>query len=220
MKENCMVWLASYPRSGNTLLRTVLWQCFGLKSGSVYSGDLGGNEALESYVGHVEQGADGSIHFPVGNRNMPMVKTHGNPPDKSPAIYVVRDGRAACASLWSFYNDEVSLADMVEGRHRFGGWSNHLMAWEPWARPDTLLLRYEDLVADLPLVLQQISDFLARDILRDHIPERAEIAEVDGKWVKNSLEHESALQGEWLDRFNTLNRPMLERLGYPVHSNN
>ncbi len=27
-----IVWLASYPRSGNTLLRTVLSECFGLRS--------------------------------------------------------------------------------------------------------------------------------------------------------------------------------------------
>ena len=33
--------LSSYPRSGNTFLRTVLYQCFNLKSGSVYGDDLG-----------------------------------------------------------------------------------------------------------------------------------------------------------------------------------
>jgi hypothetical protein len=31
-----VTWLASYPRSGNTLLRTILKQCFGLSSQSVY----------------------------------------------------------------------------------------------------------------------------------------------------------------------------------------
>jgi hypothetical protein len=31
-----LVYLASYPRSGNTLLRMILWQCFGLKTVSQY----------------------------------------------------------------------------------------------------------------------------------------------------------------------------------------
>jgi len=31
-----MIWLASYPRSGNTLLRVILKHCFGLSSQSVY----------------------------------------------------------------------------------------------------------------------------------------------------------------------------------------
>jgi len=33
------VWLASYPRSGNTYLRAILWTCFGLRSASVYADD-------------------------------------------------------------------------------------------------------------------------------------------------------------------------------------
>ena len=36
--------LSSYPRSGNTLLRTVLYQCFNLKSRSVYGNDLVGKK--------------------------------------------------------------------------------------------------------------------------------------------------------------------------------
>ena len=35
-----MIWIASYPRSGNTFLRTILWHCFGLKSASIYPQDL------------------------------------------------------------------------------------------------------------------------------------------------------------------------------------
>ena len=38
------LFLSSYPRSGNTFLRTVLYQCFNLKSRSVYGKDLGGKK--------------------------------------------------------------------------------------------------------------------------------------------------------------------------------
>ena len=52
-----IVWVASYPRSGNTMLRTVLWHCLGLRTASVYPNDLGGNKDLEDYVGHIERNA-------------------------------------------------------------------------------------------------------------------------------------------------------------------
>ena len=67
------IWLASYPRSGNTLVRTILYQCMDLKTGSVYSNDLGGNSNLESYVGHIEQSEDRSMAFPEGS--LPIIKT-------------------------------------------------------------------------------------------------------------------------------------------------
>ena len=87
------IYLASYPRSGNTFLRMVLLNCFGLKTGSIYPADLGRNQALERFVGHIEHDAFGDIAFPQGN--LPLLKTHELPRDDLPAIYIVRDGRAA-----------------------------------------------------------------------------------------------------------------------------
>lgn len=214
MKQNSLVWLASYPRSGNTLLRTVLWHCFGLKSGSVYANDLGGNRQLEAYVGHIERAPDGRLHFPASNGQLPLLKTHGYPNDNSPAIYVIRDGRAACVSLWAFYDKKLSLEDIVEGRHRFGTWTQHVDAWQPWNRPDTLLLRYEDLAGHLPVALRQISGFLQRDILCEQIPDRKTIAEADGQWVKTASDWQSVLSGDLLQRFNQINRNNLVRAGY------
>ena len=59
-----VVWLASYPRSGNTFLRTILWHCFGLRSASVYPKDLGGNRALEAVI----EGRHRFGTWPVGGR--------------------------------------------------------------------------------------------------------------------------------------------------------
>lgn len=107
MTESNVIWLASYPRSGNTLLRTILWQCFGLPSGSVYPDDLGGNRALADYVGHIERGPNRETTFPVGS--IPMMKTHEFPKDRGHAIYVIRDGRDVIVSLWKFYKGEASM---------------------------------------------------------------------------------------------------------------
>jgi hypothetical protein len=55
------IFLASYPRSGNTYLRTILNHCFDLKSASIYPNDLGGNATLEKFVGHIEHIQNGKI---------------------------------------------------------------------------------------------------------------------------------------------------------------
>lgn len=206
------IWLASYPRSGNTLLRTVLWQCFGLRSASIYPNDLGGNSELEKYVGHIEHGPNGQILFPEGG--LPLVKTHGPPTDDDPAIYVVRDGRSAIVSLWQFYSQQLPLEAVVAGEHRFGTWANHLAAWRPWERRDTLLVKYEEILADLPATLAAISAFLNRDVLADRIADRDHIAGVDGRWVRSKSQHKPEISGALLERFTELNGELMRKIGY------
>lgn len=206
------IWLASFPRSGNTFLRTILWHCFRLKSGSVYPNDLGGNKELEKYVGHIEQGPLGEISF---DKNcIPLVKTHELPTDYNPAIYVVRDGRAACISLWHFYHESIPLSAVIEGQHRFGKWSDHVHAWNPHKRPNTLLLKYEEMRSDLPVTLKKISKFLKTKVHKNNVPDRATIASIDGRWVKNRTTWRTEFPQDLLDRFNEKNKVMLEEMGY------
>ncbi len=213
MSKPGIIWIASYPRSGNTLLRTVLWHCFGLRSGSVYPDDFGGRKALEEYVGHIELGPDRRITFPDGG--LPLVKTHEYPIDDDPAIYVVRDGRAASVSLWEFYRRSMSLEAVIRGQHRFGTWSAHLAAWKPWERPDTLLLKYEDIMGDLAAVLDRIATFIGRDPVSTRIPDRRTLATADGRWVRNESDWLSKIADEPLELCDEVNREMLHRMGYP-----
>ena len=212
MNNTKIVWLASYPRSGNTFLRTILWHCFGQKSASVYPNDLGGNIRLEEYVGHIEKGKNVPLQFP--ENNIPLVKTHELARDENPAIYVIRDGRAACVSLWKFYNGSLPLKAVIEGQHRFGTWSSHVQSWNPWDRPDTLLLEYEQMKDNLPAVLNEISDFLKRDIISQSIPDRNTIAGVDGRWVKKKKGWRAELSGDLLRNFNQVNKHTLIKAGY------
>jgi hypothetical protein len=206
------IWLASYPRSGNTLLRTVLWQCFGLRSASIYPNDLGGNTELENYVGHIEHGPDGKIFFPEDG--LPLIKTHGPPTDDEPSIYIVRDGRAASISLWQFYHEELPLNAVIAGQHRFGTWANHLAVWRPWERHNTLLIKYEEIIGNLPGILEDISAFLSRDILADRIADRDAIVSVDGRWVRSKSDQKPEISGVLLERFNEINGEMMQRMGY------
>lgn len=206
------VWLASYPRSGNTFLRTILWHCFDLPSASVYPNDLKGNKDLEEYVGHIEQGPNGEI--PFLENCIPLIKTHKHPTNDYPAIYVVRDGRAASVSLWKFYDWDLSLDAVIEGRHKYGTWSSHVHSWSPDTRPHTLLLKYEDMVSDLPATLNRISFFLERDILKKKIPKRETIAGADGRWVKKKSDWRTEISDELMERFTEINGEMLKRMGY------
>ena len=204
------LFLSSYPRSGNTLLRTVLYQCFNLKSGSVYGNEFHGNIELENYIGYIEHNEDSSITFPEGQ--LPIIKTHEENIPNSPAIYVIRDGRAATVSLWEFYGRETSISDIIEGNYRFGKWSDHINSWDPISRPNTLLLKYEDILTNLDSVLFKLGVFLNQDILNHKLPPRETIA--DGRWVRKKTNWESELTGENLDRFNELNKTFLKQFGY------
>jgi len=208
-----MIWLASYPRSGNTLLRTILWQCFGLRSSSIYPNDLGGNKALEDFVGHCEREADADNR--ATDCDISLIKTHELLPDDSQAIYVVRDGRAASVSLQHFYADTLTLEAVINGRHRFGTWSAHVESWHPWDRPNTLLLKYEDLSSDLSYTLSCISDFIQREPSHRQLPERDTIAGVDGRWVRHRTRWQDSFPDDLLGRFNALNEQTLKKVGYP-----
>ena len=211
MPTSNLLWLASYPRSGNTLLRTILWQCFDCVA-SAYPDDLGGNKALEDYVGHIEHDSSGRIFFP---KNAPHpVTTHQYPGGRERAIYVIRDGRAVVISLWNFYHRVCSLDDIIEGRIGFGTWSAHMRAWDPLRRPGTLLLRYEDMLEDLPRVLICIHEFLRRPILSTRIPDRSLIAGSDGRWVRPEDSLREGLSPAQLERFMEINGETMAAYGY------
>lgn len=202
------VWLASIPRSGNTLLRCILHHCFGLPSTSVYgAGDLGHNRELERHAGHFVKGSPP----PEFTRDKPLlVKTHRWPSDARPAIYVVRDGRAATVSLWEFKRPKRQLREVIVGPPRT--WASHLAAWRPWERPDTLLLRYEDMVAQRAAVLARISAFLDAPVLSHDLPDRAELAAVGDRWIRAYGDWRCKMDEEDLRLFNALNGDMM---GWP-----
>ena len=161
-----LTWLASYPRSGNTLLRLVLNRCFGLSNQSIYNDREFDDPALQTLIGHEAVGDDaqGFVRAAQSSGKSLFVKTHELPgEDGHPAITMVRDGRAALVSRWHYARDllgqDVSLADMITGQGS-QSWSNHVTAWALSRRPDTLVLRYEELAAGAPAVLDAIARFV------------------------------------------------------------
>ena len=207
-----ITWLASYPRSGNTYLRTILFNCFGIKTASIYSNDLGGNKILENFVGHIEHNQNKTITFEKGS--IPIIKTHKLNQDENRSIYIIRDGRAASVSLWNFYGKKISIKDIILGNHRFGTWKDHLISWNPLKRPNTLLIKYEDILCNFEYVLNSIETFLEIKVLSKKLPSRDTVALFDGRWVRSKTDWKEKISGEELNLFNKINYPFLKEFGY------
>tara|TARA_Y100001968_G_scaffold311311_1_gene333231 strand:- start:593 stop:1165 length:573 start_codon:yes stop_codon:yes gene_type:complete len=189
-----------------------LFKCFGIKTGSLAANDLGGNKKLEDYVGHTEQNKNRSITFPKGS--IPIIKTHKWNLDKNRSIYLIRDGRASLISLWYFYGQRIPVKDFILGNTKFGKWKDHLNSWNPLKRPDTLLIKYEDMVNDFESVLSPISIFIEKDIISRKIPSREKIALCDGRWVRTKTDWKDKISSEDLNLFNEINYHTLKEFGY------
>jgi glycosyltransferase involved in cell wall biosynthesis len=148
-----MIWLASYPRSGNTFLRNVLQRAYGVRSGTFHA----------------------ETDYPVDEEyaNYSIVKTHLLPGElvpndcDIPAIYLVRDGRDCAVSLARYRQQlldptsdfEANLAEAIDAADGsyFGGWSKHVLQWTERA---SLVIRFEDLIRDPISCTEQFRPFL------------------------------------------------------------
>jgi glycosyltransferase involved in cell wall biosynthesis len=166
-----IIWLASYPRSGNTLLRTVLKQTMNLGSYSdeTYQSALGFNDFIKESFGYLSypQSWESFYEEASSSSDIFLVKTHHLPRDGQPAIYVVRDGRAATESYAAFHKsfttdgqNKHSILDLMLGDDYYGDWSNHFNAWNSRDNGELLLVRFEELVnADINL-LEKLKAFV------------------------------------------------------------
>lgn len=145
-----MIWLASFPRSGNTFLRNALYEVYGEKS----------NEYI----------ASSSIDFGPKTQPYRFTKTHNLPyellqfGENFKSIYIVRDGRDALCSIAHHRKDIIApnsnyLANLEEaiyasGNSFFGGWSKNVNLWLDSC---SLVIRFEDLVSNPYENLERIS---------------------------------------------------------------
>lgn len=165
-----LVKVYSHPRSGTHLIETFLANNF-------YVGEQLG---LQSFVwGHWSNRVINNEGNPYGR----LFGSHSFPPAdfarEKPAIYIYRDGRAVCLSLWKTFNfmhvdwKGISFADYLRANIDWKGspafkverchetvaqhWKRHVEAWCTAELPNLLLLRYEDVVQRPQYVADQIS---------------------------------------------------------------
>jgi hypothetical protein len=218
------VWLASYPRSGNTFFRVILSDRYGVPS-------VTAREMPESWEKLWRVDAK---RRPSADPNAPeFVKTHALPGgDADPAVYIVRDGRDSLVSYAHFtlaFGREpaaepptpelfrATLRDLIlETRSAYGSWSANVDAWT--ARPNTAVVRYEDLLADPPGVADRALASLGLRLppVSDAIASFDELRQVDPKFFRRGVRggHRDEFPADLLDLFWARNEATMTRLGY------
>lgn len=187
-----IVWVASFPRSGNSFLRVVLKQMYGLRTSVVYDVDGVAERLGADLVGFVERAApfeamrdSDEVHF---------VKTHRQRDDQvqetDRAICLVRDGRDALVS-WarlltetdqSRFEQELQTLINRNDQTGTGSWGTNVLSWLRPRAPHRVLLRYEDLIRDpRSTVAATLADLLPQPPpeTAGHIPSFADLQRTD-----------------------------------------
>ena len=164
-----IVWLASFPRSGNTLLRNLLKQTMGLISYSDDPPAVRFSETASDLLGErdLDRPWPDFYRMACDSEQTFLVKTHRPPVDGQDVIYVVRDGRSA---LWSYAeyhrcflaDRALGLTELVLGGDFYGGWSDHFENWRSGSRK-LMLVRYEELVDCSPELLAKLATFVRHE---------------------------------------------------------
>ncbi len=218
------VWLASYPRSGNTFLRIILERKFGLPTYSIYRVEGQSHvdpsaEALEEapfLPGDWRHRLSASAEVPT------PIKTHDLPEDQAPAIYIVRHGAAAIDSYFHYHKkysfEQPSLTEVIAGACQFGSWSEHYNAWRPKARQNTLFLKYEELVSDPEQFVPRLSEFLGIPARTANLPEFSELKQKLPAFFRRGQNQD--FLSDWspgqVSMFEQLHGPAMEELGYDL----
>jgi hypothetical protein len=172
-----ILWLASYPRSGNTLCRLVMHSCFGVGS---YSDQ--GNKSEREVIGAGEE--RGLLEFEGDWRDfyakasasphLHLVKTHQHPTDSQPAIVIMRDPRSALCSYYYYLqkhlkHDHFTLQQIISGDVYYGDWIEFYRVWLGRDEGTTLLVFFNELVDLHESTINRLAAFTGLEP-KDHKP--------------------------------------------------
>jgi hypothetical protein len=193
-----IVWVASYPRSGNTWFNIVLARLSDVPRADLYDVPPHARREFVSALGSV--------------RTLHALKTHDLPAgDTFPAIYVVRDGRDALVShahfmLFTRYKVPVGadpprftrlLRRLITGQLRggFGSWSDHVRRWTAHVGP-AAVVRYEELIRDPVRVVRAAWQAASGDALR---PQDVSLPTFDELHAREPWFYRKGREGAWRD---------------------
>lgn len=231
-----LVWVASFPRSGSALTRTILWQCFGLHVNTAvppggprippgpeaaaavaadmtpfFGPSLFPDDATEPAILAAADASDGPI----------LLKTHGLPGELSrpeaPAIVIVRDGRPVMTSFARFRSEmtgrDIPVKAVIDGRPK--DWSQHVGAWLDHGGPK-LVLRYEDLRVARQEAMDAIAGFIGRPQIGEFTATVEEIRAVRPTHIRVARDEPGieAIERDHAEAFWSRHGETMRRLGY------
>ena len=174
-----IIWLASYPRSGNTFIRVILNHAFGVKTYSIYGDkyDIAADEATKEVVGHKELPENFDYHKARQSDELYFIKTHepySKDYENDKAIYVLRDGREATVSYYyyleNFSKNKHNYLEIINGYTFVCSWGEHLLSWQRAQQEKILKLRFEEIILSVQAAISQISAFIGLTPLKSEVP--------------------------------------------------
>jgi hypothetical protein len=212
------VFLASYPRSGNTWTRFLIGNLAHEKEVVTFL-------SVERLVPDMYKSSDRVL------RNLPrprILKSHECfDPRYRKVVYIVRDPRDVAVSNYHWelklrsVKDGCPIEDFVprwmapEFWPRIGSWGDHVTSWlsTRHGHEGFLLLRYEDLKQNPQGELARVAEFLGIEAARERLTRAIELSSAEnmrkleraesGKWVATTLTRQdkpfvrSATSGGW-----------------------
>ncbi|WP_370337097.1 sulfotransferase domain-containing protein [Parvularcula marina] len=192
-----IVWLSSYPRSGNTFTRTLIKRCLGYDTYSIYNdSDIGGDAALTDLTGHKQLSSTfGQSDFDLSemraSEELYFLKTHE--PDRSlvtpedKVVYLVRDPSKTALSFQQYLRDyhsiEATFGEIIMGKvFPDKGWAEHVRNWCASGHANTLQVKFEDLTSEPLAAIKGIAKFADLNVENENIPSFEELNGVSPKF--------------------------------------
>jgi hypothetical protein len=231
------VFFASYPRSGSTWLRFVLFESI--------AGQASGFGNVNQSIPDVKEHKTGLPLMPNGGR---LIKTHEvYHPEYRKAVYLVRDPRDVALSEYAYQTalglvnqplDEYLRVFLTKGVNPFASWSAHVQSWlsAPLSSEQLLVVKFEDLRRDTVTGVSEIIRFFGltpndaqiRAAVANNSVERMKAKEKEspqraskkgqfirsgsvGGWRANLTERQVAVVRDHATN-------LLNRLGYPLEA--
>jgi hypothetical protein len=154
------IFLASYPRSGSTWLRFLLFESL--------AGQSSGFANVNQSIPDVREHKIGVPLMPDGGR---LIKTHEvYHPEYRKAVYLVRDPRDVALSEYAYQSalglveqplDDYLRVFLTSGVNPFSSWTEHVESWlaAPLSGDQLLVVKFEDLRRDSVKTVGQIIRF-------------------------------------------------------------
>lgn len=202
------IWLASYPRSGNTFIRILLADCFEIPVAARVE-----NNPSDLAIKRLT-GSDRSTP-----RQSTIVKTHDYPEGEERFIYLVRDGISAILSYYHYLREIASnsctIEDVIRGDVIFGSWSDHLAAWIPNIRPNhSILLRFEEFTAKPEAAIEALAGFLGRRPARSFKRKFTEMHAADPVFFRVGRNRTEEMTADQSHLFQECHGEQMRSLGY------
>jgi len=231
------VFFASYPRSGSTWLRFVLFESI--------AGQASGFGNVNESIPDVKEHKTGLPLMPNGGR---LIKTHEVfHPEYRKAVYLVRDPRDVALSEYAYQTalglvneplDDYLPKFLTKGVNPFASWSAHVNSWltSPLTPEQLLVVKFEDLRRDTITGVSEIISFFGltpneaqiRQAVANNSVERMKAKEKEspqraskkgqfirsgsvGGWRANMTEAQVSIVRKHAGS-------LLERLGYPLEA--